>query len=79
MPPILLVLVVAVKVISLDSPGQKEVELGVKVNCAFASDSKRTFRITNNKERVADLRKDTVIKRCVLGKKEGDAADADAS
>lgn len=72
-------LVVAVNVIDLDSPGQKEVVLGVKLNCALASDIKRTFRITNNKERVADLRKDTVIKRCVLGEKERDAAGADAS
>lgn len=79
MPPILLVPVVAVKIICFDSPGQKEVEFGVKLNCALASDSKRRFRITNNKERVADLRKDTVIKRFVFGEKERDTAGADAS
>ena len=72
-------LVVAINVIALDSPGQKEWELGDKLNCAFVSDSKKTFRITNKKERAADLRIDTVIKRCVLFEKEGDAAGADAS
>lgn len=72
-------LVVAVNVIDLDSPGQKEVELGVKLNCAFASEIKRTFRITNNKVRVADLRKNMVIKRFVLEEKEWKTAGPEAS
>ena len=79
MAPMLLVPAVAVNVICLVSPGQKEVGLGVKLNCAFASDSSRTLRIMNIKERVDDLCKDRVIKRFVLIEKEGDTAGAEVS
>jgi hypothetical protein len=70
---------VMVKVTVFDSPEQITEGLTAKLTCEIASDTNDRLANPKTIAKTTDLRKDRVIKRFVLGEKEGDTAGAEVS